>query len=346
MLIRHIPWDSQPQQSSEVNWGHPLSRGLVSLWSAASNFDSAANRLAVYTAGTGISVLPGAGGISKYFSGNGTGKITTTIPADTTACTYVFTVSDLFVNSALGRVVSTYNGAGGHDVFLDTGVITLQEFFTGSNAQHTIALVGTTGRAVTVAVSMSGVAGVTPTAYVDGIPVTVTTASAGTGTRIAGGTTLGIGCRPDSTARQLDRGKVYDVAMFNYAASASTLAELSSKPPWQLYSDVRFYIPVSVSGGGVTGTLATTNANDTVVATGSTTIVGTLARTNADDTSAASGSTTIVGTLVYSNANDTVVASGHTTVTGTLAYTNINDSVVASGSTTNSRVNGPSHHPI
>lgn len=86
-----------------------------------------------------------------------------------------------------------------------------------------------------------------------------------------------------------------------------------------------------VVASGATGTLATTNANDTSAATGTTTIVGTLARTNANDTSAAQGTTTILGTLARTNANDTSAAQGTTTVTGTLATTNANDTVVASG---------------
>jgi hypothetical protein len=85
-------------------------------------------------------------------------------------------------------------------------------------------------------------------------------------------------------------------------------------------------------GGGVTGTVAYTNANDTSAATGTTTIVGTLARTNANDTSAASGTTTITGTLATTNANDSVVASGSAgAITGTVAYTNNDDTAAAVG---------------
>lgn len=84
---------------------------------------------------------------------------------------------------------------------------------------------------------------------------------------------------------------------------------------------------------GVSGSVAYTNNNDTLAASGTTTIVGTLATTNANDTSAASGTTTIVGTSSTTNANDTLSASGSVGggVTGTLAYTNNNDSISASG---------------
>jgi hypothetical protein len=82
---------------------------------------------------------------------------------------------------------------------------------------------------------------------------------------------------------------------------------------------------------GVSGSVATTNANDTSAASGTTTVTGSLARTNANDTSAASGSTTVTGSLARTNANDTSSASGTTTVTGSLATTNANDTISASG---------------
>jgi len=85
-------------------------------------------------------------------------------------------------------------------------------------------------------------------------------------------------------------------------------------------------------GSGVTGTLATTNANDSSAASGSTTIIGTVAYNNNNDTSAASGSTTTIGTLNTTNANDIVAATGAAgAVTGTVAKTNNNDTVSAAG---------------
>lgn len=85
---------------------------------------------------------------------------------------------------------------------------------------------------------------------------------------------------------------------------------------------------------GVSGTSATTNANDTSSASGTTTIVGTSASTNANDTSSASGvAGSITGTSTTTNANDTSSASGTTTIVGTSATTNANDTATASGTT-------------
>lgn len=93
---------------------------------------------------------------------------------------------------------------------------------------------------------------------------------------------------------------------------------------------------VDAAGGGASGTSATTNANDTGSASGTTTVTGTSTRTNANDTSSASGTTTVTGTSARTNANDTSSASGSvgSSVTGTSATTNANDAGAASGTTT------------
>lgn len=65
--------------------------------------------------------------------------------------------------------------------------------------------------------------------------------------------------------------------------------------------------------GGVSGTVAKTNVNDTLSAAGTTTVVGSLAKTNVNDTLSASGSGIITGTLAVTNANDTLAASGSVT---------------------------------
>lgn len=68
----------------------------------------------------------------------------------------------------------------------------------------------------------------------------------------------------------------------------------------------------------VTGTLATTNANDTLAASGGYGPSGSLAKTNANDTLSGAGST-VTGTSSTTNNNDTLSASG--TGNGTVAET-------------------------
>lgn len=66
--------------------------------------------------------------------------------------------------------------------------------------------------------------------------------------------------------------------------------------------------------GDITGTSATTNANDTSSASGALTISGTVAVTNANDACAATGLLSVVGTSDTTNADDVADAAG--TVSG------------------------------
>jgi hypothetical protein len=96
------------------------------------------------------------------------------------------------------------------------------------------------------------------------------------------------------------------------------------------------HLYIESASSGSSGTVATTNANDTSSASGTTTVTGTLARTNANDTATASGAvgSAISGTVASTNANDASAASGTTAVVGTSASTNANDVSASSGTTT------------
>lgn len=100
-------------------------------------------------------------------------------------------------------------------------------------------------------------------------------------------------------------------------------------------SEWQGYLAFGAEAAGSTGTLTVTTANDTISASGTTTVTGTLAKTAANDTIAAAGTTTVIGTLAVTTAADTLAASGTTTVIGTLAVTAANDTLAASGSVGN-----------
>lgn len=124
-----------------------------------------------------------------------------------------------------------------------------------------------------------------------------------------------------------------------YGAGAAYLVQTTAaaiNPTWTLDSSGVLAATIAVFGpsaGGATGTSATTNANDTSAASGTTTVVGTSATTNAADTSSASGSvgSAVSGSAATTNANDTAAAAGTTTVTGTAATTNAADTSAAAG---------------
>lgn len=93
---------------------------------------------------------------------------------------------------------------------------------------------------------------------------------------------------------------------------------------------------------GITGTLAETETDDTLAASGTATppaLTGSLAETEADDTLAASGTVTnaYTGSLAEIEDDDSLAASGSftpATITGALAETEADDTLAASGTRT------------
>ena len=134
--------------------------------------------------------------------------------------------------------------------------------------------------------------------------------------------------------------KFYAVLYWPFALSDAEMAEVHNRLWAYAFAPQTIPVPVSAGGGGTTGTAATTNANDTPSASGTTTVTGTSSKTNANDTSSASGTTTVVGTSAKTNANDASSASGTTTVIGTLAKTNADDTSAASGTVGSSGTTG------
>lgn len=163
------------------------------------------------------------------------------------------------------------------------------------------------------------------TLYVNGIQTGTTTVDNGVPTTLW---QMAIGRYPFSSAANWV-GDISLVGFYSRAFSAQEIYSLAQNP-WQLFKSPprRIY---TVASTGSTGSANVTNANDTVVASGTVTAVGTLARTNQNDTVVASGKATVTGSLAKTNQNDTSVASGKATATGTVNVTNANDTCIASG---------------
>jgi hypothetical protein len=97
-------------------------------------------------------------------------------------------------------------------------------------------------------------------------------------------------------------------------------------------SDVTLRDPTQAdNSGGVTGTVASTSANDAAFAIGTTAVHGSTARTNAADVLASAGATAVLGTLARASANDTLSAVGSLTVSGA-ASIGVLDNMAGTGS--------------
>jgi len=139
-----------------------------------------------------------------------------------------------------------------------------------------------------------------------------------TDTNIAGNVRGGIGVYAENLTVTFDSWRAEDLTSGVSGSSATTNANDTS----------------SASGTTtVTGASARTAGNDSASAAGTTTVLGTAARTNADDTGSASGSVggAVSGTAAVTAADDTAAASGTTAVTGAVSATAGNDTATASG---------------
>lgn len=135
----------------------------------------------------------------------------------------------------------------------------------------------------------------------------------------------------DAIVAKVNGATIFSVTDSTWTGGAAGVASRGSSQ----YSRIDDAELGDVGGGGSTGTLATTNANDTSAASGTPTANGSLARTNAADTSSAAGTTTVTGSSATTNAADTSMASGVVgSVSGSLATTNAADTSAAAGTTT------------
>jgi hypothetical protein len=126
-------------------------------------------------------------------------------------------------------------------------------------------------------------------------------------------------CLLQTAYRYLTTGSAVDPAALALAASEEWVTQTLCVPP---------------GSSSVTGTSATTEADDTSTATGIETFTGTSATTEAADTSTASGTETFTGTAAATEADDTSTATGTETLTGTAAVTEADDTSTATGTET------------
>lgn len=334
MLILRQPRTSQPQQAAGVDWGNPLTRGLVLAYDGQTLSNAALMRPMGRTGtvlrqlnakrvrGFGANGLGASDAVNSNFNGQS---------APITIWTRYFRTGG--GGNGVGRV---FQRAGADLMLQSSGVVDYYRTFSGGTGIWSFGTGTDRGTDAnteyTIAVVSSGVASDVPAGYVNGLPISLSTIAGTSGTPSFGTSNYFIGNEP-GLSRNWD-GLIGEFLVWHRLLSAVEIAELQ-RNVWQLFAPEPRRIWVPSGAGGVSGTVATTNANDTLNASGTPIIVGTSARTNANDTSTASGTPIIVGTLARTNANDTSSASGGvgaTSVSGTSATTNANDTSTASGS--------------
>lgn len=279
--------------------------GFVALWRGRP-INLVGGKPLAGTASNGVTPVLTHLGPAYSLSGSGTGGISMSPVPDSAPFTMlVLARSVTGGTSLLGRVMSTFNGGGGNDWYYDGGSHQIQVFTASTNSSFTLpSSLLTSSTFQCVAISLSGVVGAqTPIAYADGVPVTVSTVAAGSGARTAGGTTLGVGYRPDTTGRQA--GGVFVLAAYaTRHLSARELAQVTARPDL-LLAPRRIWVPVSAGGGTTYDVSLTESATPTDTASALATLAAAMSE-SASGTDTASAQAVLVAAVSESaTATDT-----------------------------------------
>jgi len=175
--------------------------------------------------------------------------------------------------------------------------------------------------------------GTTYRLYIDGVldNSQVDTAPIATNQKVAIGAAFGLG-----NPIQFFNGFIDEVRVYNRALTPAEVFRLYNNPardrvPYQ----TRGRVKGPTGAASITGTLAITEANDTIAAVGRVAVGGTLAVTEQADTINAAGAVRVAGTLSRTEANDTLSATGTVAalgaITGTLSALQAVQTLIATG---------------
>lgn len=264
--VRYQRWARQPAAAV------PLSTILRPQFLAAWDFrrNLAAGRDASTYTTSGVAETAGRFGRGLQFSvgGPGTGQVLHSFAdAAQFSCVVAGEFGSTGGGNALGRVVSTFDGANGYDLYFDGSTFDYGCTFVGSGRASWSYALPSAERVSVIAISHdASSAANSPILYVNGSRRTLTVNTAASGSRVAHGGTLGIGCRPDSTARQFE-GSLYVVGAWQQALSERALADLTLNP-WQLFAPRQIRVPVAAGGPSLPTLSASTFKPATLTATG------------------------------------------------------------------------------
>lgn len=127
-------------------------------------------------------------------------------------------------------------------------------------------------------------------------------------------------------------GRLQNVILRGGYVGNATEAYAEYQNTWQLFAkpSSTIWVPVS-AGGGVTGTLSATEANDTISAAATLALAASLAKTDAGDTVTSAAAVGVTATSSTTDAGDTSTASATVGVTATSSTTDAGDTLVATG---------------
>jgi hypothetical protein len=249
-----LPWDSQPQEVVQVDWGNPITSGLVAIYSAAASFEGVSGALGAMVNGSfgakqrGIAFTPesGFGAVSfpQRSSHDVLGAITCMAVARATS-----TSADALIackGTSNGATNSPYNFGmnSGGNVYLNRAA-------GGTIIWRSTETPLTSSEPCVIASSQVGTIQTSPTFYHNGalLGTTLQYNGGGSGAAVASTNGLRIGSRVDNAIGW--PGDIYLFAVWSRVLSAAEHRNLADNP-WQLFAPQTTWVPVSAGGGAST----------------------------------------------------------------------------------------------
>lgn len=323
----------QPQSGPPlVDWSNPITRSLAAVFDMTGN--SPVNIISGYRAGSGQFVrLATQAGLGLKKTGTTSDGLASFLGANPTSAVVmaavpsVATMKPFFSQRPSGGGAQWSFGANWNSGF----VASAGELGLNTNGNINLSSTG----AITGNLDVYGYtvdSATTGQLYIKGRPVATTVT--GSGYPVISGPEFNLMSHTGAGASN-DAAMPY-LCLWNRALSPSEHASLAANP-WQIFLDhdeeEEHLLYVQTAGGGITGTLASTEGSDTLAASGSVLVSGTLSQTEGADTISAAGSVLVGGTLAATEGSDTLAAAGSVAsgVTGALAATEVSDTFAASG---------------
>lgn len=238
-LILQPPWTRQPQGAVEIDWSNPLTRGLVICTYAGNNFrEMVTNKPSTITSAT---YAPTKDGVALK---NSASSFSIETPVNTdfgNALTWLIGATpDGLGGASAGRFVEKRTAAANTQVevlFCNGSSFELQR--NGGSAQ-TISVAGaiTTGVYANWAVRVSAFTSNADAAmFKNGVSLTLTTNTAGTGSRTTNAANYVLGNRTSDSLRNFN-GRIYFAYRWNRALSDNEIKSISANP-YQIFKPVQ-----------------------------------------------------------------------------------------------------------
>lgn len=339
-----LPSSSPPRGPVPVNWANPITRGLVIAYFASSNFDHAGTRVPNNTDKTNNQQSANQYGAAMMFTGSQALNTLTIDHKEThnlsgaTAMTVVTvtTAADGATRPICGVWGSTNRwymaiNSTGYPLFAVSGGAANRVYM--SNAVQVFGL----------RTSLAAVwAGSSDTCKLYKAGAEIPGVKSGTAQAAIGSHTMGPSIGSQSTGGTAKHsGTIEYVLVFNRALSDAEIRSISENPYQVLRpANDRLWLDVVAGGGGVTGTLAATDAQDAASVSGSASAPsasGSLSASDAQDIASFAGALIFSGSLSATDSPDAATFAGTAYapgISGTLAATDAPDTAAFSGALT------------